>query len=158
MFWYNAGEENKTIEKKIEKKQTETDTLITGVEMKDITNGLEILELPTKKDTQQVVTNEEMDDMADADEYEFVGDYINDFITDDEKEEEKEEAKEQGIVVQKVIKRIQRRAKSKGRGSKIASSYPSNNRKKNGTTTVQQMLPTKGDQIGIDQKVLNNSH
>ena len=130
MFWYNAGEENKTIEKKIEKKQTETDTLITGVEMKDITNGLEILDLPTKKDTQQVVTNEEMDDMADADEYEFVGDYINDFITDDEKEEEKEEAKEQGIVVQKVIKQIQRRAKSKGRGSKIASSYPSNNRKK----------------------------
>jgi len=129
MFWYNAGEENKTIEKKNEKKQTETDTLITGVEMRNITNGLEILELPTKKDTQQEVTNEEMDDMADADEYEFVGDYINDFITDDEKEEEKEEAKEQGIVVQKVIKRIQRRAKSKGRGSKIASSYPSNNRK-----------------------------
>ena len=119
MFWYNAGEENKTIEKKIEKKQTETDTLITGVEMKDITNGLEILDLPTKKDTQQVVTNEEMDDMADADEYEFVGDYINDFITDDEKEEEKEEEKEQGIVVQKVIrKRI--RARSKARNTKIS--------------------------------------
>ena len=90
MFWYNAGEENKTIEKKIEKQQTETETLIA-----------------------------EMDDMADADEYEFVGDYINDFITDDEKEEEKEEEKEQGIVVQKVIrKRI--RARSKARNTKIS--------------------------------------
>ena len=111
MFWYNAGEENKTIEKKIEKKQTETDTLITDVEMKE-----EIVEM-AKIDT--LVPNEEMDDMADADEYEFVGDYINDFITDDEKEEEKEEEKEQGIVVQKVIrKRI--RARSKARNTKIS--------------------------------------
>ena len=119
MFWYNAGEENKTIEKKIEKKQTETDNLIPDVEMKK-----EIVEMATeivKKDTLHVATNEEIDDMADADEYEFVGDYINDFITDNEKEEEKEQEqeKEQGIVVQKVIrKRI--RARSKARNTKIS--------------------------------------